>query len=120
MKNQAFLLAFTFMLAGGQVLFKKLGLAVKGAPPAEALLTVLRDPVLYAALSLYGIATILWIWILSRVPLSQAYPWVAFGMVIVPLLGWYLFGESIGPMFWLGAALVVAGIMLIQYASQRV
>jgi len=120
MKNQFFLLAFTFLLAGGQVLFKKIGLAVKGVPPVEALLSVLRDPVLYGALALYGFATLLWIWILSRVPLAQAYPWVAVGMVIVPLLAWYLFDEHIGPMFWVGAALVIAGIIVIQYGSQRV
>lgn len=120
MKNQIFLLFFTLILAAGQVLFKKLGLAVRGMPPAEALLTVLRDPVLYGALALYGTATLLWIWILARVPLSQAYPWVAIGMVVVPLLGWYLFGEHIGPMFWLGAALVIAGIILVQYGGHRV
>ncbi|HEY3910600.1 MAG TPA: SMR family transporter [Stellaceae bacterium] len=120
MKNQVFLLAFTFMLAGGQVLFKKLGLAVRGMPPAEALLTVLRDPVLYAALAFYGVATLLWIWILSRVPLSQAYPWVAVGMVVVPLLGWYLFGERIAPMFWIGTALIIAGLALIHYGNSSV
>lgn len=118
--NTAFLASFTVILAVGQVLFKKVGLAVTGLPPAQALLVVLRDPVLYGALALYGIATLLWIWILSRVPLAQAYPWVAMGMVIVPLLGWYLFGERIGPLFWLGAVLVIAGIILVQYGSQRV
>lgn len=118
MKNQIYLLAVTFMLAGGQVLFKKIGLAVKGTPPVEAILTALRDPMLYGALALYGVATLLWIWILSRVPLALAYPWVAVGMVIVPLLAWFLFDEPIGPTFWLGAALVVAGIILIQYGAQ--
>ncbi len=115
--NIASLAVFTLILAAGQVLFKKLGLAIAGLPPAEALFVVLRDPVLYGALALYGLATLLWIWILSRVPLSQAYPWVAVGTALVPFLGWYLYGERVSPVFWAGIALVVAGVLVTQYAA---
>jgi drug/metabolite transporter (DMT)-like permease len=117
LENSASLACFTLILAAGQVLFKKVGLAVAGLPPAEAMLAVLRDPFLYGALALYGLATLLWIWILSRVPLSQAYPWVALGVILVPLLGWYLFGERVAPVFWVGTALIVAGLFLTQYPS---
>jgi multidrug transporter EmrE-like cation transporter len=119
-KNIACLAVFTVILAGGQVLFKKVGLAIVGLPPAEALLTILRDPLLYGALTLYGSATLLWIWILSRVPLSQAYPWVGVGTAVVPLLGWYMFGERIGPVFWLGVALIIVGITVVQFGCQRI
>jgi hypothetical protein len=37
---------------------------------------VIRQPALYAALTLYGFSTVLWIWIMSRLPLMQAHPWV--------------------------------------------
>jgi multidrug transporter EmrE-like cation transporter len=70
------------------------------------------------ALSLYALATFLWIWILLRVPLSQAYPWVAIGIVIVPLLGWYIFGERIKATFWLGVLLIVFGVIVTQLSSQ--
>jgi drug/metabolite transporter (DMT)-like permease len=76
------------------------------------------EPNLYLAITLYGFATLLWIWILSRVPLMQAYPWVAAGIVIVPLMAGYLFGERAGPIFWLGAAFIVVGILLTQYAVE--
>jgi len=69
------------------------------------------------ALILYAAATLLWIWILSRVNLSLAYPWVAVGMVIVPLLGWLVFGERVGSIFWLGVAFIVIGVGLTQYAA---
>lgn len=115
--NIAALAAFTLILAGGQALFKKVGLAIAGLPPAGALLVVLRDPFLYAALALYAVATILWVWILSRVPLSQAYPWVAVGMAIVPFLGWYLYGERVSPVFWAGIALIMAGVFMTQYGA---
>src|SRR5689334_4135700 len=111
------LLIFTVMLAGGQVMFKQVGLTLRGYSGLDAILLVMREPALYAALAMYGIATLLWIWILSRVTLTQAYRWVAVGMVIVPLLGWLVFGERVAPIFWLGVALIVVGVGLTQYAT---
>lgn len=109
---------FTAMLATGQVLFKYVGLSVRGLAPADAFLAAIAQPQLYAALMLYGVATVLWIWILSRVPLSQAYPWVAVGVFLVPLLGWWFFGERPGPIFWLGVLVTIGGVVLTQYGSQ--
>jgi drug/metabolite transporter (DMT)-like permease len=108
---------FTVMLAFGQVYFKRVGLTLRGHSGLEAITLVLQEPSLYLALILYGAATLLWIWILSRVNLSLAYPWVALGMVIVPLLAWLMFGERVGPMFWLGVAFIVVGVGLTQYAA---
>ena len=114
MINVLSLATFSLMLAAGQVLFKRVGLSIGNS----GLVSMLFDPLLYAALALYGIATILWVWILSRVPLSQAYPWVGATVVIVVLLGWWLFGERPSPIFWLGLALVTVGVFLTQYGSQ--
>ena len=111
------LTVFTVMLAFGQVYFKRVGLTLRGHSGLEAIALVLQAPSLYLALILYATATLLWIWILSRVNLSVAYPWVAVGMVIVPLLGWLIFGERVGPIFWLGVALIVIGVGLTQYAA---
>jgi len=115
--NGASLLVFAITLAVGQVLFKSVGLSIRGQPFLESLAILMRLPTLYAALTLYGLATFLWIWILSRIPLAQAYPWMAVTIVLVPLLGWRIFGEAVGPLFWLGMGLVVVGVMLTQYAS---
>jgi drug/metabolite transporter (DMT)-like permease len=111
------LAVFTLMLAFGQVYFKSVGLILRGHSGMEAIALALRAPSLYLALFLYGGATLLWIWILSRVSLSQAYPWVAVGMVVVPLLGWLVFGERVAPVFWLGVAFIVVGVALTQYGA---
>ena len=111
------LVVFTVLLACGQVMFKRVGLSLHGHAGLEAIRQVLCQPSLYAALSVYGCATLLWVWILSRVSLVQAYPWVAVGMVIVPLLGWLIFGERVTPLFWLGVAFIIVGVGLTQYAS---
>ena len=114
--NLVGLAIFTVMLAVGQLLFKKSGLSIRGLPLGEALVNLAQLPAFYAALVLYGLATLLWVWLLSRVTLMQAYPWVAAGVVIIPLLSAAVFGERVNATYWLGAALIVAGILITQYS----
>lgn len=51
-------------------------------------------PAFHASLALYGVATLLWVFALSRVPLSQAYPWMAATTVLVPLLACMVSGSA--------------------------
>lgn len=114
--NLVGLAIFTLMLAVGQLLFKAAGLAMQGLPLRDGLLVLARVPAFYAAIVLYALSTVLWVWLLSRVTLMQAYPWASAGVIIVPLLSAMIFGERVAATYWLGAALVVAGIVLTQYS----
>jgi drug/metabolite transporter (DMT)-like permease len=111
------LLTFTLTLAAGQLLFKQTALGIRGLSLAEVPVSLARMPSLYLALFLYGCSTLLWIWILSRMALAQAYPWIAVGMIIVPLLGVLIFGEKLAPLFWVGASLILVGMILTQYGA---
>lgn len=115
--NTLSLLGFTGLLATGQVMFKHVALKLHDLQPLLMLRVILTEPAFYMAISLYGASTLLWIWILSRVPLSQALPWTAGSVILVPLLGILVFNESVRPLFWLGAGLVVCGIMLTQLGA---
>jgi len=116
--NTPWLLLFSVSLAGGQLLFKRAAQEIAGVPASPRLLLVLATtPAMWAAVVLYAGATLLWVWILSRMPLSQAHPWAALGVVVVPLAAVLMFGEVVRPVFWLGAALIVAGIVLTQVGS---
>src|ERR1700738_4725869 len=106
MPRFASLIVFALFLAAGQALFKRVGLIIRDQPFFDGLILMARQPALYVALALYGLSTVLWIWILSRLPLMQAYPWVAVSMLIVPLIGWFAFGERVSPIFWIGIALI--------------
>jgi len=105
-------------IAAGQALFKRVGLSMRGQPLLDGFLMIACQPALYVALGVYGVATLMWIWILSRVPLMVAYPWVAISVVIVPVLGWLVFDERIVPIFWLGIGLILVGLFLTQVAAQ--
>lgn len=103
---------FVLMLALGQILFKR---AAETAPPLRdvgALLALAVNPYIWGALALYGLSTLLWIYLLQREPLSRAYPFVALRFVAVPALAWLMLSEPITPFFLAGTALMLAGIWL--------
>ena len=112
------LAVFTTLLALGQLMFKQIGLGMRGQTLIDGFAALLHQPLFYGAFAIYGLASFLWVWILSRVPLMQAYPWIAAGIVIVSLVGFFVFGERVGPLFWVGVVLILAGLMLTQYSGQ--
>lgn len=73
--------------------------------------TLLASPFLWGGLVAYGFGTLLWLFVLSKVPVSFAYPFVALGIVITTLSGTLLLGEQISRMSILGIALVALGIV---------
>lgn len=62
---------------------------------------------------LYALSAVVWIFALSRVPLSIAYPMVASSYVLVVFLSWLIFHEPVSVMRILGLAIIVAGVMII-------
>ncbi len=105
--------------AVAQVLMK---LGMTAAPMREALATGAAAPVVLAVLTspgvmgglfLYGIATVLWLGVLSRVELSQAFPFVGLSFVLAAVLGYFVFAEAVSAMRVAGIALIVAGVVLV-------
>jgi drug/metabolite transporter (DMT)-like permease len=117
-------LAFTFAL--GTVLlqvFSQLALKyrVVGLSPnilrvdgvARYLFTLLRDPWVIAALLAAFCGMLTWMLALIRLPLSQAYPFVAATIPLVALLGAVLFGEPVPVLRAVGLATIVIGIFFV-------
>ena len=112
------LVSFTFLMSIGQILFKKtaLSLAVNSNESLgllDGIFKALSVPWLYMALCVYGIATIFWLYILQRIPLSLAYPFSAFAMIMVPIIAVYLFGERLTWSYWIGVLFIFTGITII-------
>ncbi len=106
------LLLTPIMIAIGQVLFKITSekLVAQNAP----FHTVLINPVFILALMIYASATLLWIYVLKTVPLSQAYAFMAMTFVIVPLLAMLWLGETLTLKYAIGTILVIAGLIVVQ------
>jgi len=62
---------------------------------------------------LYGISFVLWLYVLSKVKVSYAYPFISLSYVIVAVLGFLILGEKISFSAWIGICLVVIGVTLI-------
>lgn len=106
------LLGISALLAAGQSLFKLSALSLHGAGQTGGLFSLVTIPSFWLALALYGLGTLLWIVVLQTVPLSRAYPFMALAFVIVPLLAVVIFKESLSLTYLVGAALIVAGVMV--------
>jgi multidrug transporter EmrE-like cation transporter len=89
------LTGFAFLLASGQILFKKTAISLPPLNSVDGFIALALNPWLWAALILYGTATLLWIIILQNVQLSLAYPFVALGFVLVPLASWLFYSETL-------------------------
>ena len=69
----------------------------------------------------YGASTLLYVLVLGKTRLSFAYPVVIGSTAIATcIVGMMLLNERISPLQWLGIFLVVAGIVCVAAARQRV
>lgn len=110
------LVSFPVAIAAGQILFKRAASQLGPVSGAGWVLEVARLPTMWLALALYGGATLLWVRILTNVPLSRAYPFMALAFVLVPAAGWLLFNETITGRYALGTLLIIAGVLVVARA----
>ena len=108
----------------GQVLFKKTSLILAGSEIkfsilnlAEYILNLLKIPYFCLAILVYSSATLFWLFILQKIPLSLAYPFTALAMVIIPVISIFIFEEKVSINYWFGASLIVLGILVISLDS---
>jgi drug/metabolite transporter (DMT)-like permease len=73
----------------------------------------LISPGVIGGLVLYGVGTILWLGVLSRVDVSQAYPFVGVGFVLTAILGAWIFGDVLTAQRCIGMLIVVVGIYFV-------
>lgn len=104
-----FLLSGTLFAALGQVLFKV------GAAGRDTL-TAFVNVWIFAGFAAYGLGTVLWIYSLSKAPLTLVYPFTALTFVLVYLSGIFWFGEPTSIRAMTGVALVLLGLLLISTA----
>lgn len=80
---------------------------------ATVLPKVVLSPFVVGGIASYALSIGLWLVVLSRVDVSAAYPFLSIGFVISAVIGFWLFGESLGPARILGITLVCAGVVMI-------
>lgn len=108
------LVTFSLMLASGQTVFKMAARTSESLSGVSGFVSLASNTWFWLALALYGGATLLWIYILQKINLVQAYPFVAFGFIIVPIAAYFFLGERVNVLYYAGGiALILAGLWLI-------
>ncbi len=104
--------------AAGQILLKMGALRLGPTGDVGLLLwRIVTSPPILAGFGLYAVASVLWIVVLSRAPLSLAYPMLSLGYVIVLLASAYVFGETIPVVRVAGILAIVAGLILVSSSA---
>ncbi|HEL3831257.1 MULTISPECIES: EamA family transporter [Stenotrophomonas] len=109
----AMILVTLAMLASGQVLFKLASSQLSFSRPASFF-----SGTLILALFVYGAATLLWLAVLARVPLSAAFPFYGLTFLLVPAFSWWLLHEPIRPQTWAGSVVILIGVVISSWSGR--
>ncbi len=112
--NGLLILLNTLILVSGQFLWK-IGMTNRSVSfdSLNAIIRVLISPYILSGLFLYGLATVLWLFILTKVPLSVAYPIQSIAYVIAVFGAYFFLQEDITVWKILGVILIMAGVSFI-------
>jgi drug/metabolite transporter (DMT)-like permease len=107
--NRYFILVLCVLATSfGNVLFKTTANILK---THNSIVLLAFEPAFIAALIIYGITTLGWIWCLQDIPLSRAYLFMSLAYVFIPALSWMFFGEIPKLQYILSTFLIISGIV---------
>jgi drug/metabolite transporter (DMT)-like permease len=74
---------------------------------------IFQTPLLWLAIALYGVSTLLWLRVLAKYPVGSVYPMVAIGYVLVTVGGVLFLGERVPLQGWIALAIICFGTLLL-------
>ena len=100
-------------LAAVAQLLLRHGMQAAGQAEGSLITKAATSPHVIGGLLLFGISALLWLYALSRVPLSKAYPFNAISYVGILVAARFIGHEHVTKTRWLGALFVVVGLLLV-------
>lgn len=110
--NLILLLVNVLFLTSGQVLWK-MSVRNIGSFNFSSLWGVLLSPYFLIGGVLYVMATLIWIYLLTKLPLSTLYPLQSLAYVFGLLAGYFVFNEFISFQKIVGVAIILIGVYFI-------
>ncbi|MBI5587898.1 MAG: EamA family transporter [Deltaproteobacteria bacterium] len=101
----------------GQISFKKGAITHGGVTGAGYYLRLFKNGWVLLGLCSYGVEMVIWVFLLSNIPLSIAFPLSGFQQLIIILFSVFVLKEKINNTEWLGAGLIALGISIIVRTS---
>lgn len=107
---------FAVLDTGTQLAFKWGASALENMDFGWAMITLaLATPGVWLAVLGYVGSFVVWMLILQRMDLSQAFPMTGLVYITVPAFAWALFGETIDVTRSFGIGLIVAGVVALAH-----
>ena len=115
------ILATSVLLAvTGQLLMKR-GMVLFGTFPATQLLVkiipMFMNPYVFFGFAAFGLSSLFWLIVLSRMELSLVYPLVSVSYVLVALFSYFVFKENVTMIRWIGVLVILAGVFLVSRSN---
>lgn len=119
------LLVSVLFALGGQFALKsamdrvgRIGTAQVSAA-GDTIMRAAKEPRLWVGLGLFGISALFWLVVLSRTPLSVAYPFVGITYILVVIVSRVFLHEHVPALRWIGVLVVALGIALVGFSFRR-
>ncbi|AUW57744.1 hypothetical protein C1T17_06135 [Sphingobium sp. SCG-1] len=107
------------LLSAGSQILLKIGVSTPAVQAGMAsgvgmdmFRAVATSPMVLIGFASFGLSAVVWLSVLSRLDVSQAYPCVALGILITSLTGHLLLGEALPPMRIAGILTILMGVIL--------
>ena len=104
------------LLSAGQTAMKAGLNAIGGVSLADGpmgFLKLFQTPWVIVGFACYGLSSILWLDVLSKLDFSLAFPMVGLTYVFTLLIGRFFFGETVGWERMLGVGLILCGVFFL-------
>lgn len=75
--------------------------------------SVAASPLILGGLTIFALSVVTWLFVLSKIEISQAYPAIALGVMVTAIGGYFFFGEALNSTRVLGIGIVVVGVAVV-------
>lgn len=111
-----------FMSACAQLMLKMGATSALGPHQPESslwglALKVMLSPMIAGGIFIYGVSVLIWIWVLSRVELSVAYPFVGLSFIFTLVFGVFFLDEALNTAKIIGTLMIIVGCIFVAQSA---
>ena len=81
-------------------------------------ISIAFNPYIISGFIAYGVSILLWLWVLSKVDVSLAYPFQALGYIVVTILAWIIFQENISYIRIIALVFITIGLIILAFSAR--
>lgn len=123
LRDVLMILFATCSTLGSQLLVKGAVVRIGSRDPAPTgldwLQAVVTSPQIWAAVAIQGVGFLVWVAVVSRMKLGLAFAMSgAVFYVLLAALTWWLYGEKLVLLQWIGIFLISVGVLVLMLSAQ--